>query len=63
VTPRADWGVGGGPVEIALYRARLTDNRHAEINSDRASVAGVECGPVDEPTTFSVELRYRFGAS
>jgi len=63
LTPRAGWGIGGGPVDISLFGARFADNRQAGVGNDRASAVGVECEPVAEPSTFAAELHNRFGAS
>ena len=60
---RLDWrGLGGQPVDVALYGRNVTDRRYATVNNNLLSVAGVNSTQLNEPAMYGIELRYHFGA-
>ena len=59
---RVDWrGAFHTPVDVAIYGNNVTNDRHVTIDNNLLNVVGVEAKQYAEPTTYGVELRYRFG--
>jgi iron complex outermembrane receptor protein len=60
---RLDWRqIGGQPIDLAFYGRNVTDKRYPTISNNLVLVVGVSSVQMNEPATYGIELRYRFGA-
>jgi iron complex outermembrane receptor protein len=60
---RADWnGVAGAPIDLAVFVRNVTNGTHLVGYGSQLASAGYAFGTYNEPRTFGVQARFRFGA-
>jgi iron complex outermembrane receptor protein len=60
---RLDWrGIGGSPVDLAVYGKNVGNERHITFGNDLSGLADVRAVEYSPATSWGLELRYHFGA-